>query len=300
MIACIDEHRGAYGVEPIREVPPIAPSTRHEHAARRTDRRRLPPRAKRDAGLPVEIGRVFDETLGVHGVGEVRHRLRREGVTVARCTVARPMRGRGPAGVVRGGPARTTVSDKAAPCPLDRVGRRFRAPAPNTPWVADLTHVATRSGFVCVAFVVAAYARRSVGRRVSRTAHAGFVPDALERALRDRRPVEGRLVHRSGRGRRYVCIRCSERLAEAGIEPSAGGVGDSYDDALAETIDGLCKAEVIHRRGPWRSGAAVECAPLAWVDRFNNPRPLEPIGHGPPAEAEANHYAALDEVPLAA
>lgn len=318
MIAFIDAHRGAYGVEPICKAVPakpqgglrgIAPSTYHEHVARRADPSRLPTRALRDAELRAEIGRVFEENLGVYGVRKVWHQLRREGVPVARCTVARLMRAMGLAGVIRGKPARTTVSDKAAPCPLDRVQRQFRAPAPDTLWVADFTYVATSafraakapgSGFVYVAFVIDAYARRIVGWRVSRSAHAEFVLDALEQALCERRPAEGRLVHRSDRGRQHVSIKYSERLSEAGIEPSVGSIGDSYDNALAETINGLYKAEVIHRCGPWRSMEAVEFATLTWVDWFNNRRLLEPIGYVPPAEAEAKYYAALDEVPLAA
>ena len=300
MIAFIDEHRGFYGVEPICKVLPIAPSTYHEHAARRADPSRLPPRAKRDAELCKEVRRVFDENLGVYGVRKVWRQLRREGVAVARCTVARLMRDMGLAGVIRGKPVRTTVSDKAAPCPLDHVNRQFRAPAPNMLWVSDFTYVSTWSGFVYVAFVIDAFARRIVGWRVSRSAHAGFVLDALEQALHERRPSGGKLVHHSDRGSQYVSIRYSERLAEAGIEPSVGSVGDSYDNALAETTNGLYKAEVIHRRGPWRSMEAVEFATLAWVDWFNNRRLLEPIGYVPPAEAEASYYAALDEVPLAA
>ena len=210
------------------------------------------------------------------------------------------MRDMGLAGVIRGKPVRTTVSDRAAPCPLDRVNRQFRAPAPNMLWVSDFTYVATWSGFVYVAFVIDTFARRIVGWRVSRSAHAGFVLDALEQALHDRRPVGGRLIHHSDKGSQYVCIKYSERLAEAGIEPSVGSVGDSYDNALAETINGLYKAEVIHRRGPWRSLEAVEFATLEWVDWFNNRRLLEPIGNVPPAEAEANYYAMLDDVPMAA
>ena len=300
MIAFIDDHRGAYGVEPICKVLPIAPSTYHEHAARRADPSRLPPRAQRDAGLQVEIKRVFDENLGVYGVRKVWRQLRREGVAVARCTVARLMRAMGLAGVIRGKPVRTTVSDKAAPCPLDHVNRQFRVPAPNTLWVSDFTYVSTWSGFVYVAFVIDAFARRIVGWRVSRSAHAGFVLDALEQALHDRRPATGKLVHHSDRGSQYVSIKYSERLAEAGIEPSVGSVGDSYDNALAETINGLFKAEVIHRRGPWRSMEAVEFATLAWVDWFNNRRLLGPIGYVPPAEAEASYYATLDDMPMAA
>ena len=300
MIAFIDEHRGAYGVEPICKVLPIAPSTYHEHVARRADPSRMPARAKRDAELRREIQRVFEENLRVYGVRKVWRQLRREGVPVARCTVARLMWDMGLAGVIRGKPVRTTVSDKAAPCPLDRVNRQFRAPAPNVLWVSDFTYVSTWSGFVYVAFVIDVFARRIVGWRVSRSAHAGFVLDALEQALHERRPVGGKLVHHSDKGSQYVCIKYSERLAEAGIEPSVGSVGDSYDNALAETINGLYKAEVIHRRGPWRSLEAVEFATLEWVDWFNNRRLLEPIGNIPPAEAEANYYAALDDTPMAA
>ena len=218
---------------------------------------------------------------------KVWRQLQREGFDVARCTVARLMRGMGLQGVIRGKPVRTTISDKAAPCPLDHVNRQFQAPRPNALWVSDFTYVATWTGFVYVAFVIDAYARRIVGWRVSRTAHAGFVLDALEQALHDRQPVHrGGLVHHSDRGSQYVSIKYTERLAEAGIEPSVGSVGDSYDNALAETINGLYKAEVIHRRGPWRIFEAVEFATLEWVDWFNNRRLLEPIGNIPPAEAE--------------
>ena len=300
MIAFVDAHRRAYGVEPICRVLPIAPSTFHEHAARRADPSRVPARVQRDAELQVEIRRVFEENLGVYGVRKVWRHLRREGVPVARCTVARLMREMRLAGVIRGKRVRTTVNDKAAPCPLDRVGRQFRAPAPNMLWVLDFTYVSTWSGFVYVAFVIDAFARRIVGWRVSRSAHAGFVLDALEQALHERRPVGGQLIHHSDRGGQYVSIKYSERLAQAGIEPSVGSVGDSYDNALAETINGLYKAGVIHRRGPWRSLEAVEFATLEWVDWFNNRRLLEPIGNIRPAEAEANHYAMLDEMPTAA
>ena len=300
MIAFIDEHRGAYGVEPICRVLPIAPSVYHEHVARRADPSRMPARAKRDAELRQKVQRVFEENLRVYGVRKVWRQLRREGVPVARCTVARLMGDMGLAGVIRGKPVRTTVSDKAAPCPLDRVNRQFRAPAPNMLWVSDFTYVSTWSGFVYVAFVIDVFARRIVGWRASRSAHAGFVLDALEQALHERRPSGGRLVHHSDRGSQYVSIKYSERLAEAGIEPSVGSVGDSYDNALAETTNGLYKAEVIHRRGPWRSLEAVEFATLEWVDWFNNRRLLEPIGNIPPAEAEANYYAALDAILMAA
>jgi transposase InsO family protein len=301
MIAFIDAHREVDGVEPICRVLPIAPSTYPAHAARRADPGRLPARARRDAALKVAIRRVFEENFRVYGVRKVWRQLDREGIGAARCTVARLMRAMGLQGAIRGKPVRTTVSNKAAPCPLDRVNRQFRARCPNALWVSDFTYVATWSGFVYVAFVVDAYARRIVGWRASRTAHAGFVLDALEQALHERRPVQGGgLVHHSDRGVQYVSIRYTERLAEASIEPSVGSVGDSYDNALAETINGLFKAEVIHRRGPWRSFEAVEFATLEWVDWFNNRRLLEPIGNLPPAEAEARYYAQAEAPALAA
>jgi len=301
MIAFIDAHRDAYGVEPICRVLPIAPSTWHEHAARRADPSRLPARAKRDDVLKEEVRRVFDENFGVYGVRKVWRQMKREGFDIARCTVARLMKSMGLQGVIRGKPVKTTISDKAAPCPLDKVNRQFQAPAPNRLWVSDFTYVSTWRGFVYVAFVIDAYARRIVGWRVSRTAHAGFVLDALEQALHDRRPIHGGgLVHHSDRGVQYVSIKYTERLAEAGIEPSVGSVGDSYDNALAETINGLYKTEVIHRRGPWRSFEAVEFATLEWVDWFNNRRLLEPIGNIPPAEAEERYYAMLEEPAMAA
>ncbi len=301
MIAFIDDHRGAYGVEPICRVLPIAPSTYRAHAARRIDPARLPSRTKRDLLLTDEIRRVFEANFRVYGVRKVWRQLGREGIAAARCTVARLMRQMGLQGAVRGREVRTTVSNPAAACPLDRVNRQFRAPRPNALWLSDFTCVATWQGFVYVAFVIDAYARRIVGWRVSRTAHAGFVLDALEQALADRRPVQGGgLVHHSDRGVQYVSIRYTLRLAEAGIEPSVGSVGDSYDNALAETINGLYKAEVIHRRGPWRSFEAIEFATLEWVDWFNHRRLLEPIGNIPPAEAEQRYYAMMDDVPMAA
>jgi putative transposase len=295
MIAFIDDHREAYGVEPICKVMPIAPSTYHEHAARRADPARLSARAKRDVSLKVEVRRVVAENFEVYGVRKVWRQLRREGFDIARCTVERLMRSMGLRGVIRGKSVRTTVSDKAAPCPLDHVKRQFQAPRPNVLWVSDFTYVATSQGFVYVAFVIDTFARRIVGWRASRTAHAGFVLDALDQALHDRRPVHrGGLVHHSDRGSQYVAIKYTERLAEAGIEPSVGSVGDSYDNALAETINGLYKAEVIHRRGPWRSFEAVEFATLEWVDWFNHRRLLEPIGNIPPAEAEQRYYGMLE------
>ena len=301
MVAFIDDHRKAHGVEPICKVLPIAPSTYHANVAKRADPSRLSERARRDLALKVAIRRVFAENFEVYGVRKVWLQLNREGVEVARCTVARLMRSMGLRGVMRGKPVRTTIQDKAAPCPLDRVKRQFKAPAPNRLWVSDFTYVSTWGGMVYVAFVIDVYARRIVGWRASRTAHASFVLDALEQALHERRPVHGGgLVHHSDRGSQYVSIKYTERLAEAGIEPSVGSVGDSYDNALAETINGLYKAEVIHRRGPWRSFEAVEFATLEWVDWFNHRRLLEPIGNIPPAEAEARYYASNNQAAIAA
>ena len=296
----------------------------HDHMAKRANPDLLSDRAKRDKTLQPEIARVWEQNYKVYGVRKVWHQMRREGFDVARCTVARLMNDMGLDGVIRGKKARTTLPDKALPCPLDKVNRQFKAPAPDIlwgrPWLRhwserpmddDFTYVATTArqhmlacvrggqGFVYVAFVIDAFARRIVGWRVSRTAHAGCVLDALEQAVHQRQPGSG-LVHHSDRGSQYLSIKYSERLAEAGIEPSVGSVGDSDDNALAETIIGLFKAEVIHRRGPWRNFEAVEYATLEWVDWFNNRRRLEPIGHIPPAQAEANFYVALERSDMAA
>ena len=301
MIAFIDDHREVHGVEPICKVLPIAPSTYHAHVAKRANPEKLSARVRRDMALKPEIARVFAENFEVYGVRKVWRQLQRESFDVARCTVERLMRGMGLQGVIRGKPVRTTISDKAAPCPLDHVNRQFHAPRPNALWVSDFTYVSTWTGFVYVAFIIDVYARRIVGWRTSRTAHASFVLDALEQALHDRRPAHrGGLVHHSDRGSQYLSIKYTERLAEAGIEPSVGSVGDSYDNALAETINGLYKAELIHRRGPWRTMEAVELATLGWVDWFNNRRLLEPIGNIPPAEAEERYYATLAQTAVAA
>ena len=302
MIRFVDAYRDDHGVEPICRVLEIAPSTYHAHARRRSQPETASRRVRRDVELTQEIRRVFDENFQVYGVRKVWRQLRREGFDVARCTVARLMKKMALQGMIRGRRVRTTVADTAAPCPLDHVNRQFKAPRPNVLWVSDFTYVATWVGFVYVAFVIDAYARRIVGWRVSRSAHAGFVLDALEQAIQDRKPVSGGgIVHHSDRGVQYVSIKYTERLAEAGLVPSVGSVGDSYDNALAETINGLYKAEVIHRRGPWRTLEAVEYATLEWVDWFNNRRLLEPIGHVPPAEAEAAYYRELEELtPIAA
>jgi len=244
---------------------------------------------------------VFAENFAVCGVRKVWRQIMWEGFPVSRCTAARLMREMGLAGGIRGKPVRTPVSDKAALCPLDHVNRRFYARAPNMLCVSDFTYVATWAGFVYVAFVIDSYARRIVGWRASRTAHAGFVIDDLEQALHDRRPAHrGGLIHHSDRGLQYLSIKYTERLAKAAIEPSVGSVGNSYDNALAETINGFYRAEVIHRRGPWRTFEAVEYTTLEWVDWFNHRRLLEPIGNIPPAEAEDQYYAAADNIDMAA
>ncbi|KJB90683.1 transposase ISPsy21 [Skermanella aerolata KACC 11604] len=229
MIAFIDEQRTVHGVEPICKVLPIAPSSYHDHSAKRVDPERMSARAKRDLMLKPEIERVFTRNFEVYGARKVWRQLNRESIPVARCTVERLMSELGLEGVIRGKRIRTTVQDKAAPCPLDHVNRVFHAPAPNRLWLSDFTYVSTWSGFVYVAFVIDAYARRIVGWRVSRTAHASFVLDALEQALYERQPVHrSGLVHHSDRGSQYVSIRYTERLAKAGIEPSVGSVGQRY------------------------------------------------------------------------
>jgi transposase InsO family protein len=291
MKAFIDAHRDVYGVEPICRVLPIAPSTYYAHAARKADPELRSQRAKTDAVLVPEVERVWKENFEVYGVRKVWRQLRRERFEVARCTVQRLMKRLGLKGVIRGKTVRTTISDPKAPWPLDHVQRQFRADRPNALWVSDFTYVSTWQGFVYVAFVIDVFARRIVGWRASSSARTDFVLDALEQALYARKPVgPDRLVHHSDRGVQYVSIRYTERLAEAGLEPSVGSVGDSYDNALAETINGLYKAEVIHRRSSWRKREEVEWATLNWVDWFNNRRLLEPIGNIPPAEAEANYY----------
>jgi len=296
----MDDYRAAYGVEPICRVLPIAPSTYYLHAVRRTDPGRRSARAQRDERLSPEIRRVFDENFQNYGARKVWRQLLREGMVVARCTVERLMRQSGLHGVVRGKAVKTTISNKEVSCPLDRVNRQFTAMCPNALWVSDFTYVSTWQGFVYVAFIIDVFSRYIVGWKVSRSARTDFVLDALEQALYARRPAShGGLIHHSDRGVQYVSIRYTERLAEAGIEPSVGSVGDSYDNALAETINGLYKAEVIHRQS-WKNREAVELATLTWVDWFNHRRLLEPIGHIPPVEAEAVYYRQLTESAMAA
>ena len=289
MVSFIDEHRGCYGVEPICRVLPIAPSTYYARKAQVRDPEQRSERAKRDERLRTEIRRVYDENFGVYGVEKVWRQLNRETIEVARCTVARLMRDMGLRGVVRGRRFKTTVPDDSAKRPLDLVQREFRADRPNQLWVADITYVATWVGFVFVAFVVDVFSRRIVGWRVSSSLRTDLALDALEQALQARSPHDN-LVHHSDHGVQYLSIRYTERLAEAGIEPSVGSVGDSYDNALAETIIGLFKTEVIRRRGPWKSVEAVEFATLEWVEWFNNRRLLGPLGYCPPAEFETMYY----------
>jgi putative transposase len=290
MVEFIDEHRELYGVEPICAVLPIAPSTYYKHKARQADPLLLPARARRDQVLKGHIRRVRQENFEVYGVRKVWRQMKLEGIDVARCTVRRLMREMGLRGVVRGKEFRTTIADDSAARPADLVNRDFTATRPNELWVADLTYVATWRGFVYVAFVIDVFSRMIVGWRASSSLRSDLALDALEQALWAR-PDTDSLVHHSDRGVQYLSIRYTERLKEAGIEPSVGSVGDSYDNALAETVIGLYKTEVIRRRGPWRSLEDVEFATLEWVHWFNHHRLLEPIGYVPPAKFEEAYYS---------
>ena len=301
MVGYVDDHKDRYGVEPICAVLPIAPSTYYEHKARERDPDRRPDRAIRDEALKPEIERVWSENFRVYGAHKVWKQLNREGWRVARCTVERLMRVLGLRGAVRGRRFKTTIPDELAARREDRVNRSFTVSRPNALWVADLTYVATWRGLVYVAFVVDAFARRIVGWRVSSSLRSDLALDALEQALYDRDLDDGEpLIHHSDHGVQYVSIRYTERLAEAGIEPSVGSVGDSYDNALAETIIGLYKTELIRQRGPWRGIDAVELGKLEWVDWFNHRRLFEPIGDVPPAEKEDEYYRQLQESAMVA
>ena len=289
MVSFIDQHRNRYGVEPICRVLPIAPSTYHEHKVQAREPERRSARVKRDEQLASEIRRVYQANFGVYGARKVWRQLIREGVDAARCTVERLMRKQGLRGAIRGRRFKTTTPDTEATRPPDLVQREFQAMRPNQLWVADITYVASWVGFVFVAFVVDVFSRRIVGWRVSSSLRTDLALDALEQALHARPEREG-LVHHSDRGTQYLSIRYTERLAEAGIEPSVGSAGDSYDNALAETIIGLFKTEVIQRRGPWQSVEQVEFATLEWVDWFNNRRLFGPLDYLPPAEFEQMYY----------
>ena len=291
MIRFIDDHRGTYGVEPICRVLPIAPSTYYQHKVLQSDPDQRSARARRDDALRVEIARVFDANYRVYGVHKVWRQLNREGVPVARCTVRRLMRDLGLRGATRGRAFKTTTTPGPGPRPADLVERDFAVSAPNRLWVSDLTYVATWSGFTYVAFVIDAYSRRIVGWRASRSLRTDLALDALEQAIWDRLDhAPERLIHHSDHGSQCLSIRYTDRLADAGIEPSVGSVGDSYDNSLAESVIGLYKTEVIRMRGPWKGLDDVEYATLEWVDWFNTTRLFGPIGDIPPAEHEANYY----------
>jgi len=296
MVAFIDQHRAIYGVEPICAVLPIAPSTYFLRKAQQTDATRRSTRAREDDERRTAIQRVWDENDQVYGPRKVWRQLRREGVRVARCTVERLMRDIGLRGVARGRAWQiTTQSAPTGERPTDLVERRFTARRPNQLWVADFTYVATWRGFVYVAFVIDVFARRIVGWRVSASLATDFVLDALEQAIYERRGIGiDDLVHHSDRGTQYLSMRYTDRLVESRIAPSVGSRGDSYDNALAESIIGLFKTEVIQRKGPWRHLEAVEFATLTWVDWFNTRRLLEPIGYVPPAEYEAAYSEHLN------
>ena len=289
MVAFIDAHREEYGVEPICAQLPIAPSVYYEQHARRADPARRPLRLQRDAVLSPEISRVHRENHGVYGARKVWLQLIREGTPIARCTVERLMRSQGLQGVRRGKRIWTTTPGDVTDRPRDLVERQFSASRPNQLWVADFTYVSTWSGMVFVAFVIDVFSRHIVGWRVARSMATDLVLDALEQALWARQVPNG-LIHHSDRGSQYLSIRYSERLAEVGAQPSVGSTGDSYDNALAETVIGLFKTEVIRHRGPWKSIDAVEYATLEWVDWFNHRRLLRPIGDVPPAELEMAYY----------
>lgn len=288
MIAYIDAHRDRFGVEPICRVLQFAPSTYWS-----AKRRPASARSKRDEELKVEISRVHAENFGVYGAPKIWAQLNREGVRVARCTVERLMREMGLAGAVRGKPKRTTIADDTAERPRDLVDRQFHAEAPNRLWVADLTYVRTWAGFVYVAFITDVFSRRIVGWQASRSLKTDLALHALEQAIWDRTrdgdDLQG-LVHHSDRGVQYLAIRYTERLAENGVVNSVGSRGDSYDNALAESIIGLYKTELVRNTGPWRGLDDLELATLEWVDWFNHRRLFHELGRIPPAEFEDRYY----------
>ena len=303
MTAFVDENRADCGVEPICAELPIAPSVYYEHKRREREPERRSARSRRDGELRTRIRRVWESNFGVYGARKVWRQLQREGVGVARCTVERLMRQEGLRGVVRGERKRTTIPDEDAARPADLVDRSFEAEGPDRLWLADITYVPTWSGFAYAALVIDAYSRFIVGWRVSASLRTDLALDALEQAIWARRPdtadPDQRLVHHSDAGSQYLSIRYTNRLAEAGISPSVGSVGDSYDNALAESVIGLYKTELIHKRAPWKDLDQVEYATLEYVDWFNHRRLLEPIGHIPPAEKEANYHRQQKRVQLA-
>ncbi|WP_409530682.1 IS3 family transposase [Shigella dysenteriae] len=292
----LDKLRKLYGVGPVCSELHIAPSTYYHCQQQRHHPDKRSARAQRDDWLKKEILRVYDGNHQVYGVRKVWRQLLREGIRVARCTVARLMAVMGLAGVLRGKKVRTTISRKAVAAG-DRVNRQFVAERPDQLWVADFTYVSTWQGFVYVAFIIDVFAGYIVGWRVSSSMETTFVLDALEQALWARRPSG--TVHHSDKGSQYVSLAYTQRLKEAGLLASTGSTGDSYDNAMAESINGLYKAEVIHRKS-WKNRAEVELATLTWVDWYNNRRLLERLGHTPPAEAEKAYYASIGNDDLAA
>ncbi|EPF7284650.1 IS3 family transposase [Escherichia coli] len=296
MMPLLDKLREQYGVRPVCSELHIAPSTYYHCQQQRHHPDKRSARAQHDDWLKKEIQRVYDENHQVYGVRKVWRQLLREGIRVARCTVARLMAVMGLAGVLRGKKVRTTISRKAVAAG-DRVNRQFVAERPDQLWVADFTYVSTWQGFVYVAFIIDVFAGYIVGWRVSSSMETTFVLDALEQALWARRPSG--TVHHSDKGSQYVSLAYTQRLKEAGLLASTGSTGDSYDNAMAESINGLYKAEVIHRKS-WKNRAEVELATLTWVDWYNNRRLLERLGHTPPAEAEKAYYASIGNDDLAA
>jgi transposase InsO family protein len=298
-VAFIDEHRASLGVEPVCGALRIAPSTYYEHQKRIADPEHRCAREKDDEQLKFHIQRVWDVNFRVYGARKIWCELKREGRAVARCTVERLMRALGLQGVVRGKSIRTTIARDDDQRPMDLVQRNFTATRPNQLWVADFTYVATWIGFVFVAFITDAFSKMIVGWKVAKSMHADLTLDALEQALWARK-VNEPLIHHSDRGSQYLSIRYGERLAEANIAASVGSVGDAYDNALAETINGLYKTEVIRKRSSWKGIEDVEYATLEWVDWFNKRRLLSSIGNIPPAEFEEAYYTGLDVMPKAA
>lgn len=295
----IQQHREEYGVEPICRELPVATSSFYEQELRRRDPERQPARVQRDRDLGQQIQRVWEEHRQVYGARKVWKQLHREKIVAARCSVERLMRAQGIAGVVRGRRFKTTIPDALAHRPADLVKRNFTATRPNQLWVADLSYVATWRGFVYVAFVIDVFSRKIVGWRVRSSLKTDLVLDALEQALWDRKNTEG-LIHHSDRGTQYLSIRYTQRLAEAGIEPSVGSLGDSYDNAMAETVIGLFKTEVIRPKGPWRGVDDVEYHTLDWVSWYNGSRLLEPLGYMPPAEFELMYEQQKQELAIPA
>ena len=288
----IDEHRNELGIEAICKVLPIVPSTYYRVKAIEADPAKASARSKRDLFLSNKIKDFWEQSGKRYGAVKIWHDMVAANIKVARCTVVRLMKAMGIQGITRG-KVKTTKSNPALPCPEDKVNREFKALAPNKLWVADFTYVRTAVGFVYVAFIIDVFARYIVGWKVSTSPNAQMVLDALEQALAARNPDPDKLIHHSDRGVQYLAIKYTERLEEAKIDPSVGSVGDSYDNAMAETINGVYKTEVIEHEGPWQGKSDVEFATLEWVDWYNNKRRFGPIGYISPDQAERNFYDSL-------